>query len=393
MVKGHLRAVFYLWLTSFLLITLLGEVFLYGEESSDGSNKCSASDLIITREDIEIEQNIKGGYDLYVRKKRCINSILITESTADPKKKSPAYALRNPEFDPINGSEKRILNGKVLDPLEKKLYFLVDSTPEKHAALGEVFHIFIPYIVVFGYPWSRNGELQVLDGTFLNIRAFSKPYADYTGVFRDNPFVLRVVQKPLKEVPNGKYMDEAVDAFKKIASMGEGEAVKSVGKEDMVDKIGDILDDVEGDSIDLVLALDTTESMHDDMPALKQRIIPLLKEHINRFKHFRIGILLYKDYMEKYLYKPLPFSDNLAVIKRNIDSIRVSGGRDLPEAVYEALYASIHSYDWVAKNREIILIGDAPPHPRPRGKITKEMVFRDAKKLGIRINTIILPSN
>ncbi len=361
---------------------------LYGEE-----NGCSSDDLAVTLKDIRIDQNIKGGYDLYIRKKKCINSVLLTESTADPKKKNPAYALRNPSYDPVNGDEKRILNGKFLETKRKHLYFLVDSTPEKDKHFGEAFHIFIPYIVVYGYSWSRSGEIQVLDGTFLNIRTFSKPYADYTGLFRDNPFVLRVIQKPPKELPEGKYMKEAVDAFKSIAREGGGEAVKALGKDDMVNKVGDILDRVKGDSIDLVLALDTTESMYDDMPVLKKRIIPLLREHLKRFKSFRVGVLLYKDYMEEYLYKPFPFESSLGIVKRYIDGIRVSGGRDLPEAVYEALYGSIHSYRWMAKAREIILIGDAPPHPRPRGKITKEMVFRDAKKLGIKINTIILPSN
>ncbi len=375
----------FLWGGMNFIVTL---PMVYGDEV-----KCSKEDLSVTLKDIRIEQNIKGGYDLYIRKKKCINSVLITESTADPEKKSPAYALRNPNYDPVNGDEKRLLDGKFLETKRKHLYFLVDSTPERDGKFGEAFHIFIPYIVVYGYPWSRSGEIQVLDGTFLNIRTFSKPYADYTGVFRDNPFVLRVIQKPPKKILEGKYMKEAVKAFESIAKEGDGEAVKALGKDDMVNKIGDILDNVKGNSIDLVLALDTTESMHDDMPVLKKRIIPLLKEHLGRFTSYRVGVLLYKDYMEEYLYKPFPFESNLGIVKRYIESIRVCGGRDLPEAVYEALYGSIHSYKWRAKAREVILIGDAPPHPRPRGKITKDMVFRDAKKLNIRINTIILPSD
>jgi len=159
----------------------------------------------------------------------------------------------------------------------------------------------------------------------------------------------------------------------------------------MVDKIGSILDNAKGKTLDLVLALDTTESMYDDMPALKRRIMPFLKSHTEKFLKYRVGLLFYKDYMDEYLVKPYPFSNKLSVIKRNIDSMHVSGGRDIPEAVFEALYASIHSYRWQADSRLIVLIGDAPPHPRPRGKITSEMVYRDAKALGIKINTIILP--
>ena len=356
---------------------------VYGESQKKNN-------LLLAPDDLVIEQSIKGGYDLWIKKKPGIKSILIAESTKDPNKKNAVYALRDPEYNPVNGDEKRILNGKFING-KRRLYFLVDSTPEKYDKFGEAFHIFIPYIVIYGYPWSRQGELQVLDGTFLNLRTFSKPYADYSGSFFDNPYTLRVVQKKVLNNSGGKYMKEAVDAFTSIAKASGGKAVLSRGKDDMVDKIGDILDNTRGKTLDLVLALDTTRSMYDDMPALKRRIITLLKNHTDKFSKYRVGLLFYKDYMEEYLVKPFPFSDNLSVIKRNIDDVHVSGGRDIPEAVYEALYASIHSYKWKADSRLIILIGDAPPHPKPRGKITSDMVYRDAKSLGIKINTIILP--
>ncbi|MBA7705879.1 hypothetical protein ES703_114720 [subsurface metagenome] len=89
--------------------------------------------------------------------------------------------------------------------------------------------------------------------------------------------------------------------------------------------------------------------------------------------------------------KPLPFETDLAAIQRSIDHVRVLGGRDIPEAVFEALYNAVNLYDWQADSRLVVLIGDAPPHPKPRGKVTKEMVYRDAREKGILINTIILP--
>ena len=39
----------------------------------------------------------------------------------------------------------------------------------------------------------------------------------------------------------------------------------------------------------------------------------------------------------------------------------------------------------------MILIGDAPPHPRPRGKITKEMADQAAVERGLKLHAIILP--
>jgi hypothetical protein len=350
----------------------------------------AGAELAVGKDDIEIEQDIVGGYHLWIRKAPGIGSVLITESSADPARQSASFALRDPDKNPVNGEEKRILNGKPLDP-SKGLYSLIDSTPETHPPLGEAFHIFIPYIVVFGYPWSREGEIQVLDGTFLNIRSFAKPFADYAGAYRDNPFVLRVTQKPLEGPPAANYMPETVRKYTDIAREGGGQALFSEGEQDLPKKIAGALDSVTGDELDLVLALDTTDSMTNDMPHLKKELVPLVREHAGRFTKFRVGLLLYRDYFDEYLNKALPFTDSLEKLQAQIDSVRVAGGRDIPEAVYEALYAGIVSYEWQARERLILLVGDAPPHPRPRGKVTPEMVFQAAKEKGIEITTIILP--
>ncbi|MBP5483863.1 MAG: hypothetical protein J6X99_06375, partial [Bacteroidales bacterium] len=67
---------------------------------------------------------------------------------------------------------------------------------------ADAFHIYIPETIVYGYEWSRNGEITIGKGTFINIRSFEKPYADYTGDYMDSPFMFdlkikkRAVIKP-----------------------------------------------------------------------------------------------------------------------------------------------------------------------------------------------------
>lgn len=355
------------------------------------SSLCLSEELVIPPENLKIEQSLEGGYDLWIKAGSGIGSVLITESTADPEKKTPAFALRSSDKNPVNGDEKRMLNGKFLESQGKTQFALIDSTPEEYSGFGNAFHIFIPYVVVYGYPWSRSGEIQVLDGTWLNIRAFAKPYADYSGGFRDNPYVISVVQKPLPGPPEDNYMGEAVKAFKEIADNGDGDTVFGAADEDIIDNIRGIVEKARGRSLDLVLCLDTTKSMEDNIPYLKASLIPMLEEEEKGFEKVRFGMVLYKDYFEDYLTKVFPFQDNLSKAQSFLDRIRVSGGRDIPEAVNEALYAAVHSFPWVSDSRKIILIGDAPPHPRPRGSVTKEMVYSDAQSAGVEINTIILP--
>jgi hypothetical protein len=38
-----------------------------------------------------------------------------------------------------------------------------------------------------------------------------------------------------------------------------------------------------------------------------------------------------------------------------------------------------------------VLIGDAPPHPLPRGRVDKAKVSAKAAQLGVSVNVIILP--
>ncbi len=347
-------------------------------------------DLSIATSDLRIEQRVDGGYHLFIRKKAGMSSVLLTESTRDPERKADNFAYRAAEWNPVNGDETRLLNDVPI-PKERKIWSLIDSSPEKDAAFGEAFHIYIPYLVLYGYSWSRSGETYVVDGTYLNIRAFSLPYGDYRGAFKDNPFTLSVTQRPLEGPPEGNFMKDTVEAFKTIATAGSGELVWSTGADDVVPKIKKILNEAKGKSVDLVLALDTTSSMKNDIDSVRRMLIPMLQEIIAGFKSFRIGMVLYKDYFDEYLFRVEKFTQDFGAFQRTLNAIKVSGGRDIPEAVYEALYESATVFPWEADERIVILIGDAPPHPRQRGEISKDMVDEEARSRRLKVNAIILP--
>jgi hypothetical protein len=347
-----------------------------------------AQDLSIAPGDLRIEQRADGGFHLFIRKKAGIASVLITESTRDPSLNADNYAYRTREWNAVNGDEVRLLNGVPI-PKESGIWSLIDSSVEPDAQFGEAFHIYIPHILIYGYPWARSSEIYVIDGTYLNIRAFALPYGDYSGAFKDNPFTVSVVQRPLEGPPEGNFMKDTVEAFTEIAASGK--LAWSTGPGDLVDKIKSILDDASGDTLDLVLCLDTTSSMKDDIDSVRLMLIPMLREIIGEYSRFRIGMVLYKDYFDEYLNRIIPFTGDFGSFQRDLNAITVSGGRDIPEAVYEALYEAAIKFPWEADERLIILIGDAPPHHRQRGSISKDMVDRAVEERGPKVNAIILP--
>lgn len=348
----------------------------------------SAQDLSLGPGDIRIEQRADGGFHLFVRKKQGVESVLLVESTKDPAMREDNFAFRAKEYNPVNGDERRILDGAFLEG-EQGRFSIVDSSLEEDSNFGEAFHLYIPWIVEYGYPWSRSGELYITDGTYLNIRSFAMGFADYRGEWTDNPFILRVTQAPLEGPPEANYMKETLEAFSSIASGGT--VYFSRGPEDIVEKIRDALPAGKGKSVDLVIVLDTTSSMSDDIAQIRRDVLPVIEDLANRATALRVGMVYYKDYFETYLTNRHDFTGELTRIQRRLDHVRVFGGRDIPEAVYEALYEAATAFPWAAEERVVLLIGDAPPHPKQRGAVSKEGAMDALLRREIQVQAIILP--
>ena len=363
------------WLSRFLLCVhaLLLSAFLY------------AQDLTLSPNDLRIDIPPEGGYNLYIRYKSDISSVLLTETTKDPRLKEDNYAYRAAERNNINGDEVRLIDGYPI-PRESKIYSLVSSTPKWHPDLGWAYQIYIPEVIYYGYEGGRHGEVEVGNGTYLNIRTFYYAYADYRGPFRDNPFMLHFLEEPpppLIEI----YMQETVDSFTSIAGKN---TLYASGPADLARLIEGIAKNNTADT-DIVICLDTTGSMKPHVEALRLQLVNALREVFPASASFRVGMVLYRDYNEAYLNKVISFTSDLNILQRNLNEVRVGGGGDIPEAIYEALYAGATKFPWTARSRIMILIGDAPPHPRPRGKITKQMADNEAASRNIQVHSIILP--
>lgn len=200
------------------------------------------------------------------------------------------------------------------------------------------------------------------------------------------------------------YNPDAAETFKNIAAFGGGEMVYSKGPETLPDDIMAALDRIKNKArADVVFAIDTTGSMKDDIDKLRKEWIPQMVDKVSEFNSLRIGLLLYRDYGDTYNWMNLPvkkfeFTENVQNLKKNLSSFYIHGteGGDIPEAVYEALFASLEYYRWRDDaERKIILIGDAEPHPKPRGsgKYSKDLVAELSEKKGVMIDAIIVPDN
>jgi len=149
-----------------------------------------AADLLLDLSDIRempAEYNGVAGYDIFVRQKRGMESVMLTEPGG-------SHALRATEWNPINGNEKRNLSGVELSDAGSR-YSIVSSTPIYDYQFGRAFQLFLPGSewVVYGNSSSSSGIVfpDIREGTRINIRTFDKKYADPNrSKFQNNQYTI-----------------------------------------------------------------------------------------------------------------------------------------------------------------------------------------------------------
>lgn len=119
--------------------------------------------------------------------------------------------------------------------------------------------------------------------------------------------------------------------------------------------------------LDLVLVMDTTGSMGDELAEVQASLLGTLKVLARLTGSLRVGFVAYKDQGEAYVTRVFslrPATGNQAEeIVSFVRSIQAGGGGDDPEAVDEALAAAV-AMPWRSDAAgRIILIGDARAHP------------------------------
>jgi Mg-chelatase subunit ChlD len=140
-------------------------------------------------------------------------------------------------------------------------------------------------------------------------------------------------------------------------------------------------------ALDIIFCIDVTGSMDDDIDSVKAAAANIVDTIAAKNADHRVAIVAYRDWddSEGYpMFEDYAFSTDKSVIISNINSLSVGGGDDVPEAVFEALMRAIDSTSvggWRNNvNKQIILMGDAPPHNPSREGLTPVIVAKAAEE-------------
>lgn len=154
-----------------------------------GGVSAQVSDLSVNSTDIRFEAVVLNGavvgYNLFVRKKPEMESVMLTEKNGN-------YALRSMEWNAVNGNERRELSRVAINDVNSR-FSILSSTPIPDMYFGVAFRLFMPPEIVYGNPSSPAGAvvMNIKPGFRINIRTFDHKYADPTiGRYQNNQFMV-----------------------------------------------------------------------------------------------------------------------------------------------------------------------------------------------------------
>ena len=147
------------------------------------------------------------------------------------------------------------------------------------------------------------------------------------------------------------------------------------------------------DSLDLMLVVDTTGSMADELSYLQKELESVITRAVSDNGNIpvRLSVNFYRDDGDEYVVRSFPFTENISQAIADLNAQIADGGGDMPEKVNAALYDAINDHDWNENSTKLLfIILDAPPHSDD-AKAVEEMntLTEQAAEKGIRIIPIL----
>lgn len=146
--------------------------------------------------------------------------------------------------------------------------------------------------------------------------------------------------------------------------------------------------------LDLMLMVDTTGSMGDELQYLQKELTDVVervaKNNVdNKALSIRVSVNFYRDDGDEYIVKYFDFRDDVQEAVKLIEEQEAMGGGDYPEAVHTALDNAVNGHQWRENAVKLcFLVLDAPPHDASEIQDVNVSILKSinsAAEKGIRI--------
>lgn len=116
--------------------------------------------------------------------------------------------------------------------------------------------------------------------------------------------------------------------------------------------------------LDLLLTLDATGSMSDEMRYLQSELVAILDRvrEAQGTLDIHAALIVYRDVGDQYVVRDFDFTGDLDAFVESLKAQSANGGGDFPEAMHDAMSKGLE-FDWRDDAVKVnMLVADAPPH-------------------------------
>ncbi len=137
--------------------------------------------------------------------------------------------------------------------------------------------------------------------------------------------------------------------------------------------------------LDLMLVVDTTGSMGDEIRFLQSELRSIIASITARHRELdiRIGFVFYRDLEDEYVTRTVAFDRDVGRAQGALARQQADGGGDYPEAMDQAIARAV-GQEWRADAvKSLLLVADAPPHDNLFGPTWQAAEAARAKRIHI----------
>lgn len=237
---------------------------------------------------------------------------------------------------------------------------------------------------------NEDGEEQCLDDFLTDLgkdRSAIEREAEQRGI--DASDIVAELANAAEDVVGSIVDCSASGPFLDLADGTGGSFIKVKDAEEGGDKLVEQVEQLPPGS-DVMIVLDATCSMSDDLAAVKRRLDQMLDEADT---DARFGLITFRDrnvdtpWFEER--SPLVGAADPG-LRSALNGVEATGGGDFPESLYDAVADTLALQPWGADDRAIIALTDASSLEPPDGDHSLQQVIDQAKEEGVVVTPILV---
>ncbi|MBL4625815.1 MAG: VWA domain-containing protein [Flavobacteriales bacterium] len=280
------------------------------------------------------------------------------------------------------------------------IFFIQSCTTPETVEEGQLDYTYVPSEKVKKYAIEE--EEYVYKETFLEQKERSNEEAEPVAIVnRESKVVLSskkvVNQSDYEQVAEEifipvydslKYNGVTVNYFCNLSSRLGGKPYFAEDADSLKDIIMEILSTELDDGTDIVLLIDKTGSMQDDVDAVKISLKTIM-DYLSNFENVRLGIASYSDknYHHDFWYNRIDLDYDLQKLEDFMDGYVTIGNPDTKESVNDAIVKTVREMNWAYDNKRLMLvIGDAPSQTGDLSDNTVDNVIAVCDSMEVQFN-------